>query len=285
MRIAVAVVVGIVLSACVLGGSVARAEEPRRERSENCLETCNFYFDKCQQKQGSKNDGRCNIDVVRCKNECPFVTIEEPAVPTAKSHQRCIDACTLDFKKCTGKAENKRGGTCSADNVRCAQACPKPPPPPPEMVAVPPPPGSPPGTPPQIVPAPAPTARPKRAVRVEGAAAPAPVTATPVYVPLPVARPTSATVPSARSEAVAEPAAAPVEPSRDAARATPEERGFFGTLKCFFVACEKAGSTPCLTQCNAAYDECHMRESKRGGECNTRLMNCRQGCSAADAGR
>ncbi|MEO6025989.1 MAG: hypothetical protein ABIR79_03880, partial [Candidatus Binatia bacterium] len=60
-----------------------------------------------------------------------------------------------------------------------------------------------------------------------------------------------------------------------------QERGFFGTIGCFFVSCEPAGSSPCLQQCASSYDECHMRESKRGGECNTRLMNCRESCRDA----
>jgi hypothetical protein len=277
MRIAGAVVVGVVLLLC---GQVASAAEARRERSEVCLETCNYDFDKCQARQGSKANGRCNIDAVRCKNACPFVTVEEPAVPTEKSHERCLDACRLTFKKCSARPENKSGGPCAADDVRCEQACPKPPPPPPEMVQIPPPPGSPPGTPPVVVPAPAATARPKRAGRVEGAAAPAAVSATPAYIP--IERP-PAPAPSARSESATPPAAVPAEASATGAHPAPQERGFFATLGCFFVSCEPAGSTPCLKQCADTYDECHMRESKRGGECNTRLMNCRQSCSAAPA--
>src|SRR5262245_19607178 len=102
---------------------------------------------------------------------------------------------------------------------------------------------------------------------------------------MPAVRPTTA-APSAQSQAVAPPAAAPVEPSEAAARPAPQERGFFATLGCFFVSCDQPGSTPCLKQCSAAYDECRMRESKRGGECNTHLMHCRKGCSEApDAAR
>jgi hypothetical protein len=146
------------------------------------------------------------------------------------------------------------------------------------MMEVPPPPGSPPGTKPITVPVPTGTPRPPRAARVEGAAAPAPVSATPVLVPYEHPAPAPSSV---RSEAAAPPAAAPAPASVEAARPASKERGFFGTLGCFFVSCEQAGSTPCLKQCSSAYDECHARESKRGGECNTRLMNCRQGCGSA----
>lgn len=275
MRIVVAVVVGVVLAS---GVHAASAAEAKRQRSENCLDSCNFAFEKCQAGQSSKSGGRCNIEAVKCKNACPYETVEEPAVPTEKSHGRCIDACRLVFKKCSGQAENKHGGNCAADDVRCEQACPKPPPPPPEMVEVPPPAGSPPGTPPLVVPAPVATARPKRAGRVEGAAAPAPVSATPAVVPVPVERPVGSP-PAVRSEPAVPPAAA--ASAEGVVHPVPKERGFFGTLGCFFVSCEPAGSTPCLKQCAAAYDECHVRESKRGGECNTRLMSCRQGCSNA----
>jgi len=274
MRIAVAVVVGVVLA---LGVRAAGAEEARQQRSEDCLTLCNYQFDRCQARSSSKQSDRCNLEAVKCKNACPYETIEQPTPPTEKSHDRCIEGCRQTFKKCSAKPENKRGGPCAADDVRCEKACPKPPPPPPEMVEVPPPPGSPPGTAPVVVPVPTGTPRPPRAARVEGAAAPAPVSATPVLVPY--ARPAPA--PSGvRSEAAAPPAAAPAPASPDAVRPAPKERGFFATLGCFFVACEPEGTTPCLKQCAAAYDECHARESKRGGECSTRLMNCRQGCSA-----
>jgi hypothetical protein len=277
MKIAVAVVVGVVLLSF---GHVASAAEARRQRNERCLETCNFAFDKCQGRQGSKAGGRCNIEAVRCKNACPFETIEEPAVPTERSHQRCVDDCQLIYKKCLGRAENKSGGTCAAADVRCERGCPKPPP---EMVEVPPPPGSPPGTPPMMVPVVEPTARPKRGPRIEGPAGPAPVSATPVAVPserIVPSAPSVGAAPGVRSEGAAAPSPVAAE-STTAVHATPKERGFLGTLGCFFVSCEQPGSSPCLQQCGIAYDECHVRESKRGGECNTRLMNCRKDCSAA----
>jgi hypothetical protein len=284
MRIVVAVVVGVVL---LHAGHVANAAEAKRQRSERCLEICNFTFEQCQKDESSKGNSRCNIDAVRCKNACPFQTIEEPAVPTAMSHQRCVDTCQLTYKKCQGRSENKRGGNCGADEVRCEQACPKPPEP--AVVAVPDP-NAPPGSPPVVI-APVPTARPKKGLRIEGAAAPAPVSATPVPPPPPVERmvPAARVVPAeravggeapARREAVAPAAAPPAAASEAAAHPAPKQRGFFGTIGCFFVACEPEGSTPCLQQCANAYDECQVRESKRGGECNTRLMNCRKSCSA-----
>jgi len=265
------VVVGVV----VLGsGSAVFAAEARRQRSEYCTESCNVVFERCQSQKGSKNDSLCNVDVVRCKNACPFETIEEPAIPTARSNQRCIDTCRETYKKCLGHAASKRSGRCAADDVRCEQACPKPP----EVVAVPPP-GSPaaagsdgaPGAAP--VAAPAPVKKAKRGLRVEGGAAPAPISPTPVVVPQPPAAAPPATV---KSEAVTPPA-----DTAAAARPEPKERGFFGTLGCFFVACEPSGSPLCLQQCASSYDECHMRESKRGGECNTRLMHCRDSCRDA----
>src|SRR5438105_2208141 len=97
MRIVVAVVVGVVL---LHVGHVANAAEAQRQRSERCLEICNFTFEQCQQGESSKANSRCNIDAVRCKNACPFQTIDEPAVPTAMSRQRCVDACQLTYKKC-----------------------------------------------------------------------------------------------------------------------------------------------------------------------------------------
>lgn len=278
MRIVAVVVVG----AALLGmGHAANAAEARRQRSERCIEICNFTFEQCQKETSSKANGQCNIDAVRCKNACPFETIEEPAVPTAMSHARCIDGCRETYKKCTQKAANKRGGSCAADDVRCEQACPKPP----EAAVT----GEP-GAPaeagaPGVAPAAAPVKKPKRGNRVEGAAAPAPIGPTPVVVPRerpvqPAAAPEPPAAAPARSEAAAPAAPAPA-PASAAARPAPEERGFFGTLACFFVSCEPAGSTPCLQQCGAAYDECKVRESKRGGECNTRLMNCRKSCSEA----
>lgn len=268
MRIAVAVVVGLVLSVSSHG---VHAEEARRERSERCLEICNFDFEKCSKAEGPKGPGRCNIDVVRCKNACPFVTVEEPVVPTAVSHQRCVDRCRKTYETCLRQAENKTtGGKCAADDMRCEQACPKPP----EVVAVPSPPA-----PAAAVPA----ATKPLAARVEGAAAPAPAAAT----SMPAVPAVGADVPpptGVRSEAVAAPATAPAGASATAARPAQAERGFFATLGCFFVACEPAGSTPCLQQCGKSYDECLPRESgKRGGECNTRLMNCRQACSRGEA--
>ena len=203
-------VVGVVL----LGsGSAVFAAEARRQRNEYCTDGCDVAFERCKSQKSSKNDGRCNIEVVRCKNECPFETIVEPAVPTARSNQRCLDTCRETYKKCLGRAANKSGGKCAADDVRCEQACPKPP----EVVAVPPP-GSPaaagvaaePGAAP--VAAPAPAKKPKRATRVEGAAAPAPVSATPVVVP---AAPPPAPSTTVKSEAVTPPSdtAAAARPS------------------------------------------------------------------------
>jgi hypothetical protein len=72
--------------------------------------------------------------------------------------------------------------------------------------------------------------------------------------------------------------------ARAAARPEQGERGFFEKLGCFFRSCEPTGSTPCLDACAKAYDECHASESKRGGECSTRLMHCRQGCRDATSG-
>jgi hypothetical protein len=277
MRIAVAVVVGLVFLGSGYG---VDAKEPRRERSERCLEICNFDFEQCQASEGSKGPGRCNIDVVRCKNACPLVTVEDPAVPTFKSQQRCIDDCRLIYKKCQGQAENKAGGNCAADDMRCEKACPAPP----EAATAP---AAAPGTAGSVAPAGSttsapvpPKSKPRRAARVEGAAAPAPAPATPAP---PVAQRVESPPPTVRSGAAAAPEVAPAEASAGSARPARAERGFFGTLGCFFVACEPAGSSPCLQQCATNYDECQVRESKRGGECNTRLMNCRKDCSATPA--
>ena len=284
MRIVAAVVVGAVLF-CT--GHAASAAEARRQRSERCIEICNFTFEQCQKDTNSKRSEQCNIDAVRCKNACPFETIEEPAIPTATSHARCLDVCRTTYKKCTQKAANKGGGSCAADDVRCEQACPKPP----EAAVAEGAPGAPAGAPGSgvtgsgVAPAAAPVKKPKRGNRIEGAAAPAPISPTPVVAPReravqPAPAPEAPAAAPARSEAVAPAAPAPA-PAAAAARPEPEKRGFFATLGCFFVACEPAGSTPCLQQCGNAYDECKVRESKRGGECNTRLMNCRKTCSEA----
>jgi hypothetical protein len=280
MRIAVAVVVGCVLLSF---GPAARAEEAPRKRDEVCLDGCNFVFEKCQAKAGPKGDGRCSVEVVRCKKECPYETVEVPAVPTAKSQQRCVDDCRDAYKKCQGLAANRAGGNCQAEDMRCEKACPKPPEP---VVAAAPTPAS--GSaatsatasdaaaaPPVAAPAPAVPAKPRRAARVEGAAAPAPISATPA---VPAGERAGATAPTVRSEAVTPPAVAPTEASPAVARPAQSERGFFGKLACFFRSCEPAGSTPCLQQCSTAYDQCRAQESKRGGECNTRLMRCRQSC-------
>ncbi len=273
MRIVGAVVVALVL----FGSGHVRAEEPKRERSERCLEICDFDFEKCSKAEGPKGPGRCNIDVVRCKNACPFVTIEEPAVPTAKSHQRCVDRCRDTYAKCLADPKNKSGGNCAADDMRCERACPAPP----EVAEVAPVAPGVDGQPAAGAPAAAAPPRKKkarRAARVEGSAAPAPLPAP--AAPPPVVERTGTPPPTVRSEAAAAPATAPVAPAAAAGPAQ-QERGFFGKLGCFFVSCEPAGSTPCLQQCAADYDECLPLESKRGGECATRLMNCRKACSAA----
>lgn len=290
MRIVAVVVAGVVLLAAA---HPAGAAEAKRRRSEKCLEICNFTFEQCQKELGPKGHGRCSSDAVRCKNACPFETIEEPAVPTAASHQRCIDVCRDTYQKCLRRPENKNGGRCAADDVRCEQACPKPA----ELAAAT-------GAPGSGVPgAAAPAKKPKRGLRIEGSAAPAPLEPAPVAAPpgerpLPAAEGPAGSVP-AHAEAVAPAAKAPADAASAAAapgvapaaptaaaaaaaaRPASEERGFWGTLRCFFVACEKPGTTPCLQQCEAAYDQCRVRESKRGGECNTRLMRCRKECSAA----
>jgi hypothetical protein len=277
MRIAVAVVIGaVVLSSS--GHTVWAAEAPR-PRSENCLDGCDFLFDKCQAREGAKSTGRCHIDVVRCKNECPYEAPADPnAPPTVRSHNQCVDACRGVYKKCLGRAENKRNGSCAADDMRCEKACPKPAPEP-ELVEAPP--AAPAGEPGAAA-APGPAApravrvvepvKPKKSLRVEGVAAPAPVTATPAVATREIA---------AAPPAVAPPAAAPAEPSSEAARPVQSERGFWGTLGCFFRSCEPAGSTPCLQGCANSYDQCRAHESKRGGECQTRLMHCRQSCRDA----
>src|SRR5688572_2564353 len=176
MRIVGAVVVGIAL---LCSASGVRADEAGRERSERCLEICNFDFEKCSEREGSKGHGRCNTDVVRCKKACPFATVEEPAVPTVKSHQRCVDRCRETYKKCLGQAKNKRGGNCAADDMRCERACPAPP----EVAAVSP---DAPGADGTAAGAPAvkapPKSKPRRAARVEGAAAPAPAPPAPPVV-------------------------------------------------------------------------------------------------------
>ncbi|MCC6847427.1 MAG: hypothetical protein IT294_02910 [Deltaproteobacteria bacterium] len=294
MRIVAAVVAGAVLLA---SGSAANAAEAQRQRSEKCLEICNFTFEQCRKDTGPKASGRCDIDIVRCKNACPFVTIEEPAVPTAMSHQRCIDRCQETYQKCLRRPENKRGGNCAADDVRCEQACPKPPEP---AVAA----GAPAAEGGGSGAAPAaatPPKKVKRGLRIEGAAAPAPISPPPVVAPaerpVPAAEypagsvpargeavPPAAIAPASAAPAAAAPAAAAAAPAA-AAHPQPAERGFWATLGCFFVQCEQPGMTPCLKQCGDAYDQCRVRESKRGGECNTRLMNCRKDCSAASAGR
>ena len=125
---------------------------------------------------------------------------------------------------------------------------------------------------PETPPSAAKAKKPRAAARVEGAAAPAPMSAPPAAARGEVA-------PTVRSEAVAPPAKAQAEASETGVRPAGSKRGFWGTLKCFFVACEREASTPCLDQCATAYDECRVHESKRGGECNTRLMNCRQSCT------
>ena len=273
MRIVGAVVVGILLLSTAFD---ARADEPKRERSEKCLEICNFDFEKCSEREGPKGHGRCNIDAVRCKNACPFETIEEPAVPTAKSHQRCIDRCRETYESCLGKVENKAGGNCAAEDMRCEKACL----PPPEVAAVPPGGAAVDGAQPAPAAQPPPKAKRRRAARVEGQAAPAPA---PAPAAAPVVERVETPPPTVRSEAAA-PAEAPVPPAA-AARPAQAERGFFGKLGCFFVACDPPGSTPCLQQCGVDYDECQPRESKRGGECSTRLMHCRKACSEAAPAR
>ena len=252
----------------------ATAAEAKPPRSESCLELCNWRFEKCHAQESSKKaNSRCDIEIVKCKNECPPEPADTSAVPTERTHTKCVDSCREVYKKCLGRPENKRGGPCAADDIRCEQACPKPP----EAEAVAPAPsgaGAPPPAPGAAAAPPPAAAKPKRpraAARVEGAAAPAPVSATPAAARGEVA-------PTVRSEAVAPPAKAGAEASETAVRPAGTERGFWGTLKCFFVACERQASTPCLEQCATAYDECHPRESKRGGECNTRLMKCRQSC-------
>jgi len=279
MRIAVAVVVGVMLCG---SGQMARADQAPRQRSETCLDSCNFVFEKCQLHQGPKGAVYCNRNVVRCKKECPYEAVTDTAVPTEKSHRTCIDACRDTYKTCQGRAESKRGGSCAADDMRCEKTCPKPEP---EVVAAPP---SAPsvavdGTPvaaPAVSAAPAPAVKsqPRRAARVEGAAAPAPASATSAAT---AGERAGATAPTVRSEAVTPPAPAPAEASTAAARPAQNERGFFGKIVCFFRSCEPAGSIPCLQQCATLYDQCHAQESKRGGECNTRLMHCRQGCRDA----
>ncbi|MCC6766707.1 MAG: hypothetical protein IT293_18770 [Deltaproteobacteria bacterium] len=297
MRIVAAVVAGAVLLA---SGHAAHGAEARRQRSEKCLEICNFTFEQCQKDTSPKANERCNIDIVRCKNACPFVTIEEPAVPTAVSHQRCIDRCRDAYQKCLRRPENKGGGKCAADDVRCEQACPKPPEP-----AVAGAPGAPAagGAAAGAAPAAVAPKKVKRGPRIEGPAAPAPISPTPVAVPNerpapaaerpagsvpaygeavpPAAVAPAAAVPASAAPAVAAPAAPAAAAPAAAAHPQPAERGFWGTLGCFFVQCEQPGTTPCLQQCGDAYDQCRVRESKRGGECNTRLMNCRKDCSAA----
>jgi pyruvate/2-oxoglutarate dehydrogenase complex dihydrolipoamide acyltransferase (E2) component len=276
MRIAVAVVVGVVL---LSSGHTARAAEPPRQRNETCIDSCNFAFEKCLTREGAKPTGRCDVNVVRCKNECPYEVVEVPTVPTAKSHQRCVDACRATYKKCENLADsNRQGGRCAADDMRCEKACPKPEP---EVAAEPPPappveaggmPVAAPAAPAApAVPVPEVKSQPRRAARVEGAAAPAPA----------VGERAGATAPTVRSEGSTPPAAAPAEASAAAAHPAQSERGFFGKLGCFFHSCEAPGSTPCLKECGIVYDVCRTRESKRGGECNTRLMHCRQDCRDA----
>jgi hypothetical protein len=267
-----AVVVGLVL---VCSAPLAGATEPKTPRSEPCLELCNFNFDKCKARESSKTVGsRCDIDAVRCKQDCPPEPVETSSVPTERSHQKCVDACRVTYKKCLGRAENKHGGPCAANDIRCEQACPAPPP---DVVTAPAPSGSgaAAGAPAAAPPVAAKPKKPRAAARVEGAAAPAPVSATPAAT----IGERSETVPTVRSEGGAPPTKAPAEASETAAHPAGAGRGFFGTLKCFFVACEREGSTPCLDQCATAYDECHAHESKRGGECSTRLMHCRQSCA------
>jgi len=279
MRIAVAVVVGIVL---LSSGHAVRANEAPRHRNENCLDSCDFAFEKCQAREGAKGTGRCHTSVVRCKNECPYEAAADPtAPPTDQSHRKCVGTCRDTFKKCRGRAENKRGGACEADDMRCEKACPKPEP----EVAEAPPPAAPaeaggapvaaPAAPVAVAPA---VKKPRRAARVEGVAAPAPASATPAAV---MGEHPGASAPTVRSEAAASSATAPAGASTAVARPAQSERGFFGKLGCFFHSCEPAGSIPCLEGCATAYDDCHARESKRGGECNTRLMHCRQSCRDA----
>jgi hypothetical protein len=271
-RPAVAVVMAVVI---LCSARLAMAADAKPPRSESCLELCNWRFEKCQQQESAKKPGsRCNIDIVKCKQECPPEPADTSAVPTERTHTKCVDACREVYKKCLGRPENKRGGPCAADDVRCEKGCPKPP----EAEVAAPAPNAPPGSPAAATgsaAAPPPSAakprKPRAAARVEGAAAPAPVSAPPAAARGEVA-------PTVHSEAVAPPAKAPAEASETAARPAGAKRGFWGTLKCFFVACEREASTPCLDQCATAYDECRVRESKRGGECNTRLMNCRQSC-------
>lgn len=271
MRIVGVVVAGIALLCSTWD---VHAAEPKRERSEKCLEICNFDFEKCTASEGPKGHGRCNIDVVRCKNACPFETVEVPAVPTVKSHQRCIDDCRETYNKCLGKPENKNGGNCAAEDMRCEKACPVPP----EVAAAASTAPAADGSQPAPAAAPAPRKKPRRAARVEGAAAPAPAPAPPAP---PIVERVETPPPTVRSEGVTPPAPAPAAPAAAAARPAQQERGFFGKLGCFFVSCDPVGSSPCLQQCGFDYDECSARESKRGGECNTRLMHCRKACSNA----
>ncbi len=271
LRTVAVVVTGMVL---LCSARLATAADTRPPRSESCLEVCNWQFEKCRTQESSKKpNSRCNIDVVKCKNGCPAQPPDTSAVPTERTHTKCVDACREVYQKCLRRPENKHGGPCAADDVRCEQACPQPPP----EVAAPAPSGAA-GAAATTTGAAAPppsAAKPKKpraAARVEGAAAPAPVSATPAATRGEVA-------PTVRSEAVAPPAKAPAEASQTGVRPAGAGRGFWGTLKCFFVACEREASTPCLDQCATAYDECHVHESKRGGECSTRLMNCRQSCA------
>src|SRR6185436_10791092 len=179
-------------------------DAPRR-RSEVCLDGCNLGFERCQAREGAKPTGRCHIEAVKCKNDCPFELPPDPtAPPTAKSHARCVDDCRDIYKKCLGRSESKRGGKCQADDVRCEKACPKPP----EEVAAP----ATTGEGAAAAGAPAAVAAPppaKRKMRVEGAAAPAPLSATPVPPPppaAPVVQRQPAPVPTIRSADVAPPA-------------------------------------------------------------------------------
>jgi hypothetical protein len=79
MRIAVAVVVGVVVMGSVSAGFAAEA---RRQRAEYCVDGCKPRLRALSgAERARKDNSRCNIEAVKCKNDCPFETIEEPRRP------------------------------------------------------------------------------------------------------------------------------------------------------------------------------------------------------------
>jgi hypothetical protein len=292
----------MVLTVVLCAAAVAAAEDHGTPRDGLfCSERCDADYQSCMRWRRGKGSGDCPGVFVRCRDACASPAARA-AAKRAEPPPSCREACQADFDGCLRRDNGKHSDACAKSIIVCRNGCPEEPPaaasaPVPARVDE-----------PQHAAPTAPAAGANAAADEPQHAAPA----TPPAVgnraaDAPAIGPAAGKVPPSappRNGGKSPKAARGVGKAADGARSSTSIAATADPAPSSAVAVPASGRRPsalsrawcaltgscgtraakgpvsCDDACTEAYDTCIAHEDpKRGGECATSSVRCRQGCA------